>query len=237
MLTIRAAADWRDPDSLSSRMRRRRFDLFESMVSHIPRPLSILDVGGTSEFWERRGWAGRDDVRITLLNHKTQPAHHANMETGVGDATDLSRFADQGFDVVFSNSLIEHLQSLNRQRLMAQETMRVGRAIWVQTPNFWFPIEPHFHVPGWQWLPLRARIELLRRRRCGWRGPCPDPAGAAAIVREVRLLTHAELVKLFPGCPIMAERFGGLVKSWVVHRGLGPAESAEQKPRATWPGV
>ena len=105
---------------------------------------------------------------------------------------------------------------------MASEVARVASGHWCQTPNFWFPIEPHFHIPGWQWLPRGIRIALLRRWKCGWRGPCPDEQRAGELVDEVRLMTRSELAQLFPESTIVAERFAGVVKSWIVHKGFDP---------------
>ena len=144
--------------------------LLEQFMAPLPRPVRILDVGGTNAFWEMRGWAGRDDVQIVTVNLKAEERRHSNIEPRAGDAIDLGEYADNSFDLVFSNSVIEHLFTYENQVAMAREVRRVARAYWVQTPNYWFPIEPHFHVPGWQWMPTGIRIELLRRRRCGWRG-------------------------------------------------------------------
>jgi hypothetical protein len=217
---IRQLADVSNPNSLSNRMRFRRFQLFESLVATLPRPLRILDVGGTNLFWENRGWVNRDDIQIVTLNLQTEPRPFSNIESVIGDATDLSQFADASFDIVFSNSVIEHLLTLENQLRMAAEVRRVGKAIWVQTPHFWFPIEPHFHVPGWQWLPTEVRVALIRRWRCGHRGPCADPVQARQLVTEVRLMTRAELRQAFPDADLVPERFAGLVKSWVVIYGF-----------------
>lgn len=215
-------ADWRDPNSFSNRMRGRRFELFERLAAPLPRPLRILDVGGTEYIWEFVGWAGREDVEITMLNLAEGESSHDNITTVVGDATNLEGIADDDYDVTFSNSVIEHLYSATAQAAMAREMRRVGRAMWLQTPNFWFPMEPHFHVVGWQWLPERTRVEILRRRTCGWRTRTPDPDAAREIVREVRLMRRAELARLFPGATIVPERFLGAVKSWIVHDGFPP---------------
>jgi hypothetical protein len=177
-------------------------------------------VGGTNEFWENRGWAGRDDVQIASLNLEAQAQKHENIQSLAGDATDLRQFSDHSFDIVFSNSVIEHLFTLEQQRRMAAEVQRVGKSFWVQTPNFWFPMEPHFHIPGWQWMPLELRIAIIQRRRCGWRGPCSDPEKARALVSEVRLMSGRELRSMFPKAMIVPERFGGLVKSWIVIGGF-----------------
>jgi hypothetical protein len=223
---LRRMADGHAPGSFSNRMRERRFKLFESLAAGLPRPLRVLDVGGTNDFWAQRGWAGRDDVSITLVNLVEQEREHPNIHPAVGDATDLAEYDDGSFDIAFSNSVIEHLYTLEKQAAMAREITRVGRAYWVQTPNFWFPMEPHFLVPGWHWLPEEARVSLIRRRACGWRGPCPDLEVARETVREVRLMQRRELDGLFPGATIQAERFGGLTKSFVVYGGFQPGRSA-----------
>jgi len=217
---LRRMADGHAPGSFSNRMRERRFELFEQLTGSLPRPLRILDVGGTNDFWEKRGWTDRDDISITLVNLKEQPKKHSNIHPALGDATNLADHADGSFDVAFSNSVIEHLFTFESQAAMAAQVQRVGRAFWVQTPNFWFPMEPHFLVPAWHWLPERVRIEVIRRRACGWRGPCPDAQHARETVREVRLMRRRELARLFPGATIEIERFAGLAKSFVVHGGF-----------------
>jgi methyltransferase family protein len=203
------------PDSLSHRLRERRFRLFEHFAASLPRPLRIIDVGGTNEFWEQRGWAGRDDVEVTLVNLEAAERRHANIIPTAGDATDLSEHADDSFDIAFSNSVIEHLFTFENQARMAAEIRRVASAgYWVQTPNYWFPIEPHFLVPAWHWLPEDTRVAILRRRGVGWAGRCPDADFARKVVEEHRLMRRRELARLFPDARIVGERFGGLVKSW-----------------------
>jgi hypothetical protein len=209
-----------NPTSFSNRLRARRFRTFETLVSRLRRPIQILDVGGENSFWEKRGWAGLPDVEITLLNTFSQEKINANITPVVGNATDLHRFSDSSFDVVFSNSVIEHLFTFENQARMAAEVRRVGKAFWVQTPNFWFPMEPHFLVPGWQWMPVSARVELLRRCRCGWHQACPDRDRAKKLISEVRLMKANELQAIFPKATLIAERFGGLVKSWIVVAGF-----------------
>jgi hypothetical protein len=69
-------------------------------------------------------------------------------------------------------------------------------------------------------LPLKVRIGLIQRWKCGWRGPIPDYAVAKKTVAEVRLMTARELGALFPGAKIVPERFAGLVKSWIAVMGF-----------------
>jgi hypothetical protein len=217
---LQRLADGNRSDSLSHRLRERRFRLFEELTGRLPRPLSIIDIGGTTEFWEQRGWANRDDVSITLVNLGEQEQRYANITPTVGDATDLGEHPDDSFDIAFSNSVIEHLFTFEAQSRMAAEVRRVAQAYWVQTPNFWFPVEPHFLVPVWHWLPENTRVAILQRRGVGWAGRCPDPDYAREIVQQHRLMRRNELARLFPGASIVPERFGGLVKSWTALAGF-----------------
>jgi len=213
---LRGLADSRRPGSVADRFRQRRFVMFRELIDALPGPVRILDVGGTTLFWERVGYAGHDRVEIVLVNLMEQDAPHGNITAQVGDATDLSRFADDAFDVVVSNSVIEHLSTLELQARMAAEILRVGRRAYVQTPNRYFPLEPHFLFPFFGILPIRVRVFLLRRMDLGWYKRQPDPASALGDVRSVRLLSGGELRQLFPAARIVRERLLWLTKSYIV---------------------
>jgi hypothetical protein len=219
MSILRRLSDSSDPESLANRFRAKRFQIFLDLVGSIPRPISLVDVGGTVAFWTQRGLANCSWLQITVVNLHAQTSPHSNIRATVGDAMALD-FEDGQFDIAFSNSVIEHLFTLDNQISMAREVQRVAHSYWVQTPNYWFPMEPHFQVPGWQWMPERLRIGMIRRYRCGWRGPCPEASIAARLVREVRLMTKDELLKCFPDSRLISERFFGLVKSWIVIGGF-----------------
>jgi hypothetical protein len=227
--SIRRFADDENPNSFSNKLRAKRFRQFEVLAASMPRPLRILDVGGTNDFWEKRGWVGRNDVQIYSLNLVPEKQRHENVKPLAGNAADLAQFADASFDIAFSNSVIEHLFNFETQRRMASEIQRVGKAFWVQTPNFWFPMEPHFQVPGWQWMPLDLRIAIIQRWRCGWRGPCSDRTAARKLVEEVRLLSRSALKAIFPGATFIPERFCGLVKSWTVVGGFPASQSTTDR--------
>ena len=219
---MRRLADPQAAGSFSNRARARRFHAFEQLVAdlqrHLGRPVRILDVGGTNSFWEQRGWTDGREVEIVTVNIEPEARQHDNVEPVPGDARDLREFDDGGFDFVFSNSVIQYLRDYSAQAAMAEEVRRVAPRYWVQTPNYWFPLEPHFLTPGWQYLPEDLRVELLRRRRWGWRGPCPDPAEARLRVQEIRLMRRREMARLFPDARVVNERFGPLVKSFVAVR-------------------
>lgn len=205
--------------SLSSGLRRKRFALFEQLLSELPMPMTILDVGGTQSFWEIMDFADRPGVHITLLNI-TEPKIRSRGFTGVvGNATAMVEFNENQFDVVFSNSVIEHVGDYAQQERMANEIMRVGKRYFLQTPNYYFPIEPHFLFPGFQWLPLATRAWLINHFTLGWVKQIHDKHQAWDKVKNIRLLTKAELLSLFPGANLYHERFVGLVKSFIVYDG------------------
>jgi hypothetical protein len=214
------AVDQRRANSVSQQMRVRRFAQFERAAATLARPLHVVDLGGTTDYWEYRGWGGRDDVTITLVNLEPNEQRYENIVPTIGDACDLSAYGDRSVDLVFSNSMIEHLFTAERQRTMAGEVRRVSRAYWIQTPNYWFPVEPHFLRIGWQWRPVTLRVRALQRGQVGQIGHCPDPAVAEHHVREVRLLRGDELAQMFPDSTLVPERLAGLVKSWTAVKGM-----------------
>lgn len=210
-----ALAAYTEKDSVAYRLRRRRFARFMKLFESLPKPVRILDVGGTQVFWETMGFADRNDCHVTLLNLFENSTSSDRFTSAVGDARDLSRYEDREFDVVFSNSVIEHVGGPADQLQMASEVRRAGRSYFVQTPNFYFPIEPHFQFPAFQFLPVAVRKGLVRRFSLGPYRRAKDDLEASDWVNEIRLLTRRELARLFPEAQIVTERFLGLAKSFM----------------------
>jgi hypothetical protein len=226
-MLFKRIADMREADSMVTRLRRKRFVLFRALLDRLPRPVRLLDVGGTQFFWEMMGFALDQDIQITLLNLapiKTAP----HVRCVVGDGRDMGQFGDQEFDLVFSNSVIEHVGTYAEQQKMADEIKRVGKRYFVQTPNRNFPLEPHFFFPGFQFLPLATRIWLLRHADLGWYKKTPDYATARREVETIRLLTRPEVARLFPEGTLHEERFAGLTVSFVVHAGWKVLENSSE---------
>jgi len=230
---LRSLADVRKRHSLASRLRRKRFQLFKKFASSVDsRPLTILDVGGTLDFWKRMGFLAESaGFQLTLLNLFRAESPYPNVVSVVGDGRNMSGFRDGQFDVVFSNSVIEHVGNLADQKRMADEIRRIGNAYFLQTPNFHFPIEPHFLFPFFQFLPLALKALLLKHFRIGWHGPTGDLGRAKRTISSVRLLRRSELARLFPDGKMYEERVLGLTKSFVVFRPW----SAERKKAARQP--
>ncbi len=219
MRFLRNLADSGRAGSAASRFRRRRIEWFERLLAEVPEPRRIVDVGGMPEFWERHGYAGRGDVDIVVLNLFRQSSDARNIRCVVGDATSMPEFGDASFDVAFSNSVIEHVGSLEQQRRKAAEVRRIAPRYFVQTPNRHFPIEPHFLFPGFQFLPVSVRAFMLSRRDVGWYTRAESYEAALKEVTAVRLLSEAEFRRLFPEGRLYRERLLGLSKSFTIYHG------------------
>jgi hypothetical protein len=173
----------------------------------------ILDVGGDAFNWSLV------DVRprVTVLNMErpTEPLPDG-MDFLIADGRALP-FADQSFDIVYSNSVIEHLGTRERQEEFAREIQRVGRTYYVQTPNRWFPFEPHLITPFVHYLPHRWQRAVYPYTVWGlvFR---PTPAEMDANYEQIRLLNRREFASLFPDASLQTERVATLAKSFVAQR-------------------
>ena len=210
----------RDPEShfsVAHRMRTRRFAFFREWVAPLPRPIRILDVGGTEDYWVRMGFVEPAEVELTIVNLDPPAPRRPNVRTLAGDACAMPEFADAAFDVAFSNSVIEHVGDYARQRAMASEIQRIGKRYFVQTPSRSFPIEPHFMFPFFQYLPLAWKAWLLMHLNLTFGGRLPTREAAVATARSVELLGETEFTRLFPGARLYREKLAGLTKSFIVY--------------------
>jgi hypothetical protein len=207
------------PNSLASKLRQRRFEHIRGLFDTIPRPFKMLDVGGTQRYWETVGMSGDPEIDVTLLNLTVAEVDAPGMHAVAGNAVSMPEYSDKEFDVVFSNSVIEHVGGLDNQRKMANEVKRLGRRYYVQTPNRYFPMEPHFLFPFFGIMPISMRAWLLRHRALGWYARIDDPAEALQIAKSIRLLTRRELMTLFPDGKLVKEKFAGFTKSYSVYGG------------------
>lgn len=168
----------------------------------------ILDVGGYEFNWMLLGFS----PHVTLLNLSATQNKNNKFTWVVADGRHLP-FKTGAFDIVYSNSVIEHLGSFENQQLFAAECRRVGQSYYVQTPNKWFFIEPHLITPFIHWLPRRIQRLLLRNFTVwGWITR-PTSQYCESFMNEVRLLNSSDLQQLFPDADIIHERFLGLSKS------------------------
>jgi ubiquinone/menaquinone biosynthesis C-methylase UbiE len=176
----------------------------------------ILDVGGTPDIWV----TAPARARIFLLNmpRARAEAFAPHLIYVEADGCRLP-FADQSFDIVFSNSVIEHVGSEEAQERFAREVARVGKGYWVQTPNRYFPVETHLLTPFIHFLPKRLAAFLAERLTVWaliYRPGRPEKRWYLNhILREVRLCSKEDFQRLFPGATIRKERFCFFTKSLI----------------------
>ena len=181
-----------------------------------PPDAEMLDLGGYPYHWGETGI--RNPVLCANIDVPSGMEQYAPQFKMVkADATRLD-FPDRRFEVVYSNSVIEHLGTWDKQKDFAREARRVGRRLWIQTPARCFPIEPHLIAPLVHYLPISIQRHLLRYGTIwGWITR-PSRAQVDAFLAEVRLLTFREMAVLFPDCRILRERCCGFTKSYIAVR-------------------
>jgi Methyltransferase domain len=213
---LQTLADPNNTRSFSHRFRIKRFRYFLEFVKDLPKPIKILDAGGTQLFWEQMNFTSMDDVNITILNKEPANVTLPNFRFILGDAANMNMFKENEFDVVFSNSVIEHASNFEIQKKMASEISRVGKKYFVQTPNFFFPIEPHFLFPFFQFLPQKLKKLLFRNLDLGWHQKEKNSKRAGEIIDSIHLLKFGQLKTLFPDSQIKREKIFCLTKSFIV---------------------
>lgn len=207
---------WKVTGKVSPIFRAKRFQRFMTLFKPDSKT-RILDVGGMPHFWTIP-----IEPQITILNVKPLEDYELaymppNMTSIVADGTRLP-FEKGEFDIVFSNSVIEHVGTADNQRAFAREVQRVGRSYWIQTPAYEFPVEPHFFTPFVHWLPSRARRHLLRNFTLWGLMARPNQLVVDMTIDEIRLLKYAEFKALFPESDFWVERAIGLPKSYTAYK-------------------
>jgi hypothetical protein len=201
--------------ALRERIRTRRMRAF-SKAFRITQETRILDVGGTPDIWQLLPVS----PRITFVNLPSRvEAGNLNLVFASGCALP---FADRSFDVVFSNSVIEHVGAPAEQQRFADEVRRVGCKYWVQTPNRWFPVEAHLLTPLIHFLPKSWQAAVVRRFSV-WQWLERPSEGRRAFyvehyLRDIRLLSYADMSRMFPGATVIRERWLGWTKSLIAHK-------------------
>jgi hypothetical protein len=94
----------------------------------------------------------------------------------------------------------------------------VAPAHFIQTPYFWFPIEPHCRTPFFHWMPESWRLRLVMSRRLGFWPRAKDVDSAMKQVQSAVLLDRRMYQSLFPDSDVRPERFLALTKSLVALR-------------------
>ena len=222
-----------DPTSLRYGWRLRRIRpliaLIESVHAQKGR-VSVIDVGGTPRYWKivPQDLLQRCNVTITIVNlpGSQLPADHEVFRYLAADGCDLNSFADRSFDIAHSNSVIEHVGDWSRMKAFASEIRRLACHYFVQTPNYWFPVEPHGMVAFFHWFPRPLRVWLLLHFKVGNWGRSDSVDSAMLVVESARLLNRSMIEALFPDSLVLVERVLLLPKSFIaVRRGRDGLEA------------
>jgi SAM-dependent methyltransferase len=178
----------------------------------------VLDLGGGGFFWRLAVELGLPIPKVMIINLQPQQEElPASVRWVVGDAR-ASGFADSTFDVVFCNSLIEHMGAREEQVRLANEVRRLGRCYFVQTPDKRFPVEPHFLTPFVHWFPKQVRIRIIRNFTIRGLLSRPSPDRCRRIADEISLLSPTDMRELFPDGEMFVERFAGIPKTIIAVR-------------------
>ncbi len=186
--------------------------------------VKLLDVGGRKTYWNLlpAGFLVEHKVEIIILNlpEELQGVDDEIFKHVAGDACNLAEYPDKCFHIAHSNSVIEHVGGWKNVKRFASEVRRVASALFIQTPYYWFPIEPHFYMVFLHWAPRPIQETMVRRLPLGhFRRKEPNlDAAIACIDGAPRLLDLRAYRLLFPDCTIVKERFFLLTKSLVAVR-------------------
>lgn len=209
-------SNYNNKNSIAYYFRKKRFDLLLKLINSYGRK-KILDIGGFDNslvFFDLK-FAENND--ITILNIENIKIANNNIYFIQGDATDPHLFLSNSFDIIHCNSVIEHLKTYSLQTILAQNIQKWGKYYFVQTPNYYFPVEPHFLTPFFQFLPIHIRSYLLTKLNLGHFTKEKDIERARNIVSSIRLMNYKELKYLFPNAKIIKEKFLFFTKSFIIH--------------------
>jgi hypothetical protein len=202
------------PGSVGERRRLKRWEWLAATFPDIA-SMNVLDLGGTVTSWMRAPVRPAGVHVVNLL-----PEDDGNLpwiRTSQGDACDLQPTARGHYDLVYSNSVLEHVGGHHQRERFAETVYAMAPAHWVQAPYRYFPVEPHWLFPGFQFLPPAARALVAMHWPLAARRP-KDRVSALQSALGIELPTKSEMSLYFPGSEIRVERMLGLPKSLIAVR-------------------
>jgi hypothetical protein len=204
-------------DSWSSRRRAQRWAWLVETFPDLDQ-MSVIDLGGDPATWMQ---SPVHPKHVHMINIEELNPHVPDwIEIDYADACALpEQIASRRYDLVFSNSVLEHVGGHERRLRFAEAVHQLAPAHWVQTPYRYFPVEPHWIAPGMQFLPVRARVSVARR----W----PLAHVRSSSVRNAldgvlwtELVDRTQMRYYFPDSMIRSERLLGVAKSLIAVKTL-----------------
>ena len=209
------------PDSLAEKFRAKRWSDLREAFPDLEN-MTVVDLGGTVSSWTR---APIRPKHVTVLSFEPEGGEGIDwIDARYADACDLpADLRNLRVDLVYSNAVLEHVGGAVPRQRFADTVHLLAERHWVQTPYRYFPVEPHWLFPGFQFLPVSTRVAIGRR----WNlvhTPNRDYASMLESVLSVELVGLAEFRHLFPTSLIRHERLAGLTKSIVAVKGADLGE-------------
>ena len=204
-------------NSFVNQFRQKRFELLKNGIEKLIQKdhFKILDIGGDIQYWKNIGWQ-HPACKIHLLNlyeSKVPENETDQFSSSVGNGLSLE-YKKGEVDLIFSNSVIEHVGSYANQQIFANEVRRVSDKYIVQTPSIWFPLEPHSLIPLFQFLPHPIRALLIMTFNINYFPKAKTYKAAIKVSHSTLMFTHKRFKQLFPEAEIQVERFLGIPKSY-----------------------
>lgn len=208
--------------SVGSKLRKRRIGPLLEMIEAVFKEngsVNLIDLGGTDKYWGilSRQYLSNHHVNITIVNlpGTAMPEDYGPFSFVEADACNLTGFDDKSFHIAHSNSVVEHVGDWVRMVEFAEELTRVSKQYFVQTPNYWFPMEPHCMTPFFHWLPKPMKLWLVSNFQLGHWRKAASIDEAVRIVESACLLNKKMFQALFEDATVLTERFFGLPKSFI----------------------
>jgi len=211
-----------DPSSIGFKLRSKRIKGFLSLVNDLyirNGKVEIIDIGGTRAYWKilPMDFLDLNNVTIYLLNMPGTniTSKEERFKYIEGDGCDLSGYKSNSFDIVHSNSVIEHVGDWSEMQKFSKEIRRLAKCYYIQTPNYWFPIEPHCVTPFFHWLPKPFRVALIMRFSLGNWARRNSVSEAVLAVESAKLLDYKMFKELFYDAELSREKVMFLSKSLI----------------------
>jgi hypothetical protein len=202
--------------AISKKSREKKFQFFLDAL-HPSNTDSILDVGvndveysATDNYLEKNYAFPQNITVVAHENLSHFQKRYPHIKAVIANGTALP-FADDTFDIGYSNAVIEHVGGSTEQQHFLSELVRVSRRGCITTPNRYFPIEVHTRIPLLHLLlPKKYFDGFLRLIGKQW-----------ATDDYMHLLSYTDLKSLFQSLPmckfhIHRHRFCGFIMTFSI---------------------
>lgn len=219
---VKKLSNYDSKKSIGSKLRAKRIAPLMRQIEHVYSEhgiVNIIDIGGTQKYWNivPIEFLENHNVTITIVNlpFVECPENNGPFIFSHGDACNLANFDTNSFHIAHSNSVIEHVGDWDKMIAFSKEIKRVASKYFIQTPNYWFPIEPHCMTPFFHWLPKPLRIWLVLKFSLGNWPIASTVDKAVRLTESARLLNKRMFASLFEDANISTEKVFLLPKSYI----------------------